>query len=45
MLISLVAIAEKPGTSEYAEQENSNDEIHVVVVDEDGSATGIAGNV
>jgi len=39
-------IAEKPGTSEYAaSREGANDEIHVVVIDEDGSATGIAGNV
>ena len=40
------SIAEKPGTSEYAkERESQNDEMHVVVIDEDGSATGIAGNV
>ena len=40
------AIAEKPGTSEYAkERDAANDEMHIVVVDEDGSATGIAGNV
>ena len=39
-------IAEKPGTSEYAASRGgANDEIHVVVIDEDGSATGIAGNV
>ena len=44
--ISWNTIAEKPGTSEYAASRNgANDEIHVVVVDEDGSATGIAGNV
>ena len=40
------SIAEKPGTSEYAAtRESENDELHVVVVDEDGSATGIAGNI
>ena len=39
-------IAEKPGTSAYAaDRSSSNDEIHVVVVDESGSVTGIAGNV
>ena len=39
-------IAEKPGTSEYAQsRESKNDEIHVVVIDEDGSATGVAGNI
>jgi len=44
--ISWNSIAEKPGTSEYAlSRESENDEIHVVVIDEDGSATGIAGNI
>jgi len=44
--ISWNTIAEKPGTSEYAaSRDGANDEIHVVVVDEDGSATGIAGNI
>ena len=44
--ISWKTIAEKPGTSEYAESRGGkNDEIHVVVVDEDGSATGITGNI
>ena len=39
-------IAEKPGTSEYAsERSGKNDEIHVVVVDDTGSVTGIAGNI
>ena len=39
-------IAEKPGTSEYAESRGAkNDEMHIVVVDEDGSASGIAGNI
>ena len=40
------SIAEKPGTSEYAAtRESESDELHVVVVDEDGSATGVAGNI
>ena len=40
------AIAEKPGTSEFAgERSGKNDEIHVVVVDDTGSVTGIAGNI
>jgi hypothetical protein len=40
------SIAEKPNTSEYASGRNSkNDEIHVVVVDDTGSVTGIAGNI
>ena len=40
------SIAEKPGTSQYAsERSGKNDEIHVVVVDESGSISGIAGNV
>ena len=44
--ISWNTLAEKPGTSEYAaSRDGKNDEIHIVVVDEDGSATGIAGNV
>ena len=39
-------IAEKPGTSAYASERSSkNDEVHVVVVDESGSISGIAGNV
>ncbi len=39
-------IAEKPGTSQYvSERSGKNDEIHVVVVDESGSISGIAGNV
>lgn len=39
-------IAPKPGTSEYASNRNSkNDEIHVVVVDDTGSVTGVSGNV
>ena len=44
--ISWNTIAEKPGTSEYASsRQGANDEMHVVVIDEDGSASGIAGNV
>ena len=40
------SIATKPGTSEYASQRSSsNDEIHVVVVDDDGSVTGVSGNI
>ena len=40
------SIAEKPGTSQYvSERSGKNDEIHVVVVDESGSISGIAGNV
>ena len=40
------SIAEKPGTSQYvSERSGKNDEIHVVVVDESGSVSGIAGNV
>ena len=40
------SIAEKPETSQYASERNShNDEIHIVVVDDTGSVTGIAGNI
>jgi len=40
------SIAPKPGTSLYASERSSkNDEVHVVVVDEDGSITGVAGNI
>ena len=39
-------IAPKPGTSEYASKHSSrNDEMHVVVVDDDGSITGIDSNI
>ena len=39
-------IAPKPGTSQYASERNAkNDELHIVVVDDTGSVTGIAGNV
>jgi hypothetical protein len=40
------SIAPKPGTSQYAiERSGKNDEIHVVVVDENGSITGTSGNI
>ena len=40
------SIAPKPGTSQYAsERSGMNDEIHVVVVDDTGSVTGVAGNI
>jgi len=40
------SIAPPPGTSSYASERSSkNDEIHVVVVDDSGSVTGIAGNI
>ena len=39
-------IAEKPGTSQYSsERGGSNDEMHVVVVDDTGAVTGSAGNI
>jgi len=40
------SIAERPSTSQYASERNSkNDEIHVLVVDDTGSVTGISGNI
>jgi hypothetical protein len=40
------SIAPKPGTSSYAAERSSfNDEVHVVVVDDDGSVSGVAGNI
>ena len=40
------SIAERPSTSEYASQRSAkNDEIHYVVVDDDGGVTGISGNI
>jgi len=40
------SLAPKPRTSSYASQRNSkNDEIHVVVIDDIGSVTGIQGNL
>lgn len=39
-------IAPKPGTSQYAaERSGKNDELHVVVVDDSGTVSGISGNV
>jgi hypothetical protein len=39
-------IAPKPGTSQYASERNGkNDEVHIVVVDDAGSVTGISGNI
>ena len=40
------SIAERPSTSEFASKRSSrNDEIHYVVVDDDGSLTGTSGNI
>ena len=40
------SIAPKPGTSSYAAQRNGrSDEIHVVLVDDTGTVTGIQGNL
>jgi len=40
------SIAPKPGTSQYAaERTGKNDEMHIVVVDDSGSLTGVAGNI
>jgi len=40
------SIAPKPGTSQYAVDRNGkSDEIHVVIVDDTGSVTGIQGNL
>ena len=39
-------LAPKPGTSAYAAERNAiNDEMHIVVVDDDGSVTGVRGNI
>ena len=39
-------IAPRPGTSAYAEARNSrHDEVHVVVIDSDGSTTGTVGTI
>ena len=39
-------LAPKPGTSNYvAERGGYNDEMHVVIVDDDGKLTGIKGNI
>lgn len=40
------SIAPKPGTSSYASERNcENDEVHVVVYDDQGTVTGIQGNL
>ena len=40
------SIAPKPGTSQYAVERNAkSDEIHVVVIDDTGTVTGIQGNL
>jgi hypothetical protein len=40
------SIAEKPRTNDYSLQRNSlNDALHIVVVDDSGSVTGIQGNI
>jgi len=40
------SIAQKPRTSEYGRARNStNDELHIVVVDDSGTITGTAGNI
>jgi len=39
-------VAPRPGTSQYAEARNGkNDEMHVVVVDDNGSVSGVSGNI
>jgi hypothetical protein len=39
-------IAPRPGTSQYTDSRNGkNDEVHVVVVDDSGSVSGISGNI
>ena len=39
-------IAPRPGTSQYADaRSGKNDEMHVVVVDDNGSVSGISGNI
>ena len=39
-------IAQRPATSQFAsERSATNDEIHVVVVDDEGSVTGVSGNI
>ena len=40
------SIAPKPGTSQFALERNSkSDEIHIVIIDDTGSVTGIQGNL
>ena len=39
-------ISPKPGTTDYSqERSGSNDELHVVVVDDSGSVSGVSGNI
>ena len=39
-------VAPKPGTSNYvSERGGENDEMHVIVVDDDGTLTGVKGNI
>ena len=39
-------VAPRPGTSQYSESRNGkNDEMHVVVVDDNGSVSGVSGNI
>jgi hypothetical protein len=45
-LIFWRSFAPKPGTSQYAAERNSrSDEMHIVVIDDTGSVTGIQGNL
>jgi uncharacterized protein YkvS len=40
------SLAPKPSTSQYAvERSSKNDEIHIVVVDDSGSISGVSGNI
>lgn len=40
------SIAPKPATSQYASERNGkNDELHIVVVDDSGSVSGVSGNI
>ena len=40
------SIAPRPSTSQYASERNSkNDEMHIVVVDDSGSISGVSGNI
>ena len=40
------SIAPRPSTSQYASERNSkNDEMHIAVVDDSGSLTGVSGNI
>lgn len=40
------SIADKPGSSEYARDRSSkNDQIHIVVVDENGTISGVSGQI